>query len=252
MEYTVDQLSRLSGASARTLRYYDQVGLLKPARVRSSGYRIYGRAEVDRLQQILLYREMGMALSDIRQVLDAPDFDVKQALRTHLAMLESRRAAISQLISTVRNTLNSQEEGKTMDDHQKFEGFKRQLVEDNERQYGEEARERYGEAAVDESNRKLLNMTKAQYDAMQQAATELQARLERAVQDGLDPTGDEGAALCALHKAWLSYTWPQYTPEAHKGLAQMYVDDERFTAHYDQKLAGCAAFLRDAVNAHAR
>ncbi|MEA4896688.1 MerR family transcriptional regulator [Bacillota bacterium Meth-B3] len=251
MEYTVDQLSRLSGISARTLRYYDQIGLLKPARVRSSGYRIYGSDEVNRLQQILLYREMDMALSDIRQVLDAPDFDVAHALRAHLTALELRRARIERLISTVKNTLNSQEEGKAMDDHQKFEGFKRQLVEDNELRHGREARERYGEAAVDESNRKLMNMTKAQYDAMQQAATELQARLERAVQDGLDPTGDEGGALCALHKAWLSYTWPQYTAEAHKGLTQMYVCDERFTAHYDQKVAGCAAFLHDAVHAHA-
>ncbi|MEA5067391.1 MAG: MerR family transcriptional regulator, partial [Christensenellaceae bacterium] len=145
MEYTVDQLSRLSGISARTLRYYDQIGLLKPARVRSSGYRIYGSDEVNRLQQILLYREMDMALSDIRQVLDAPDFDVAHALRAHLTALELRRARIERLISTVKNTLNSQEEGKAMDDHQKFEGFKRQLVEDNELRHGREARERYGE-----------------------------------------------------------------------------------------------------------
>ena len=76
MEYTVQKLSRLAGVSSRTLRYYDEIGILKPARINSSGYRIYGQREVDRLQQILFYKELGVNLKDIKEIINLPTFDL--------------------------------------------------------------------------------------------------------------------------------------------------------------------------------
>ena len=139
-----------------------------------------------------------------------------------------------------------------MDDKEKFEGMKRELVEDNERTYGQEVRERWGDAAVDGANRKMLNLSKDQFARFQELGRRINEELEDAVRAGADPTGPAGARLCALHKEWLDYTWSFYSPEAHKGLAEMYVADERFTSYYDEVVKGCTAWLRDAVIAHAR
>lgn len=251
MEYTVDALAKLSGVSARTIRYYDQIGLLPPARVSSSGYRIYGLDQVDRLQQILLYREMGLELNAIGHVLADPGFDVATALREHLRGLKEKRGYIDRLIETVERTIESREEGKVMSDKEKFEGFKKSQIEENERKYGEEIRAKYGEKTVEESNRKYMNMSQAQYDQMNRESGELAARLKEAVEAGIDPASAAGREIFELHKAWLSHTWTSYSAEAHKGVAQMYIDDERFTAYYDKETPGCAKFLRDAVCAHA-
>ncbi len=251
MEYTVQKLARLAGVSARTLRFYDEIGLLKPARISASGYRVYGGREVDALQQILFYRELGLELSAIGEVLGSPAFDRIAALRAHLAALEEKRAQVDRLIDTVKKTIESQEGGNPMQDKEKFEGFKQELVAENERKYGKEVREKYGNDTVDRSNTKMMNMTKEQYDAMQALAADILAKLAKAVTGGAAPDGEAGREVALLHKGWLAHTWPEYNKDAHKGLAQMYVDDARFTAYYDTEVPGCAAFLRDAVCAWA-
>lgn len=251
MEYTVQGLAKLAGISARTIRHYDQIGLLRPQRISSSGYRIYGAAQVDRLQMILLYRELEMELGEIRRVLDDPRHDADRALEQHLRQMRERQARLGAIIDTIEQTIQSNKEGIPMSDAKKFEGFKKQLVDENEQKYGAEIREKYGEQTVDESNRKMMNLTQEQYAQMQQTSEQLQSLLEQAVKDGASPEGEIGGRLTQLHKQWLSYTWPHYSAEAHKGLTQMYIDDPRFTAYYDKTTSGCAAFLRDAVAHHA-
>ncbi|HWQ51289.1 MAG TPA: MerR family transcriptional regulator [Terriglobales bacterium] len=252
MEYTVTALARLSGVSTRTLRYYDTVGLLRPARVSKSGYRIYGKEQVDRLQQVLFYRELGMPLSDIAKLLDHPDFDKGAALHAHLAALTAERDRLAVLIDTLQTTITHREAGTTMDDGEKFEGFKRELLAKNEEKYGAEIRAKYGDETINASNAKLMGFTKAQYDLMQQEGEALAELLDRAVATGADPAGAEGKKACELHKKWLSNTWPTYSPEAHRGLAAMYTADERFTAYYDKDRPGCAAFLKAAIDAYAK
>lgn len=109
MEYTVQKLGRLAGVSTRTLRYYDEIGILKPARMSSSGYRIYGQEEVDRLQQILFYRELGVSLERIKQIMTSPSFDAAQALREHREQLLDKRKQLDTLISNVEKTIASHE-----------------------------------------------------------------------------------------------------------------------------------------------
>ncbi len=252
MEYTIQALARLAHVSTRTLRYYDQIGLLRPARMNSSGYRIYGRDQVDRLQQILLYRELDLELDAIKALLDKPGFDARRALTQHLRDLTARRARLDLLIDSVKQSITSIEEGTAMSDAMKFEGFKKQLIDDNEKQYGEEVRGKYGDDVVNESNRKMMNMTKEQYDQMMKTSADLQQMIEDAVRNGERPEGETGAKIARLHKDWLGYTWPHYSAEAHRGLTQMYIDDSRFTVHYDKSLPGCAQFLRDAVHCHVK
>lgn len=123
----------------------------------------------------------------------------------------------------------------------------RRLMEDNERAYGAEARTRWGDDAVDASNRLLLGLSESELERFQALGTQINTKLEAAVQRGLDPAGETGERICGLHREWLGYTWSFYTPEAHRGLAEMYVADERFTAYYDGTVAGCAAWLHDAI-----
>ena len=148
MEYTVKALADLAGVTPRTLRWYDRIGLLKPLRTTEAGYRLYGPAQLDRLQDILFYRELGLDLASIRTILDDPAFDRQAALQSHLAELEARRARLDDLILTVQRTINDIKGGTKMTDQEKFEAFKRRTVEANETAFGQEIREKYG----DESN----------------------------------------------------------------------------------------------------
>lgn len=249
MEYTVQKLGALAGISTRTLRYYDELGLLRPARINTSGYRIYGKAEVDRLQQILFYRELGFSLEMIKEIVTSPSFDPSEALREHRHKLLQRREQLDALIANVENTLAAAEGRSTMQDQDKFNGFKQKLIDDNEAKYGTEIREKYGEEAVEKSNRVLKNMTEEQYAAIQQIETEMFAALEQAMEEGA-PASELAQKAADLHRQWLSFYWDSYTKEAHAGVAQMYVDDERFTAYYDKRRPGLAEFLRDAVHVY--
>ena len=163
MEYSIQELSRLSGVTTRTLRWYDQIGLLKPSRVAESGYRYYGRAEVDRLQDILYYRALGVELARIKECLDDPSFDRLAALRNHLAALEAERERLEQLIRSVKDTIGAEERNEIMSDEQKFEAFKQRAVAHNEEVYGAEIRAKYGDQEVDEANAAVMNLTQEQY-----------------------------------------------------------------------------------------
>jgi len=154
MEYTVQQLAKTAGISSRTLRYYDEIGLLKPARLTSSGYRIYGPKEVDRLQQILFFRELGVGLEQIREIINDPSFDSLTALREHRVKLLEKKQQLELLINNVEKTIAQYEGRIIMTDQEKFEGFKQKLIDENEAKYGKEVREKYGDEAVDKSYRK--------------------------------------------------------------------------------------------------
>lgn len=249
MEYSGNKLTKMSGVSARALRYYDAIGLLKPKRVASSGYRIYGQDEVDALQQILFYRELGFPLEEIKNLLSAPSFNREGAYTRHLAELQNKRQRLDALIHNVTRSLAAMKGEVNMTDTEKFEGFKQSLVNENEQKYGAEIRERYGDAAVDESNAKLKGLTREQYDESERLRLAFEETLKAAF-DGGDPTGELAQKACDLHRQWLCVFTSNYSKEYHRGLGEMYVADERFRANYDKLAPGCTEFLRDAINVY--
>lgn len=251
MEYTIKKLPSLAGITTRTLRYWDSIGLLKPKRITSSGYRIYGKEEVDRLQQILFFRELAFSLDEIKELLANEDFDHLNALREHKVRLLEERNRLNTLIDTVEKTISEKEGRLTMTDKEKFAGFKREMIDENEKKYGKEARKLYGDEAVEKSNQKLLNMSEEQYKELTQLTEEILTKLVEAKHQG-DPSSPLAQEVAALHKKWLTFFWSSYSKEAHRGLAQTYVDDPRFTAYYDAKEPGCAEFLKDAIFIYTR
>ena len=247
MEYSIQQLSRLSGVTTRALRWYDRIGLLKPSRVAESGYRYYGPAEVDRLQDILYYRALGVGLVRIREYLDDPSFDRLAALRGHLAALEAERGRLERLIQSVQDTIGAEERKEIMSDEKKFEAFKRRAVEWNEAAYGREIREKYGDGEVDAAHDAVMGLTQERYQEWTELGQEIQGRLEAAIRAGISPEGEEGREITALHRRWLTISGSAYDPAKHRGLGELYVADGRFTAYYDRAVPGCARFLRDAI-----
>lgn len=247
MEYSIQALAKLSGVTTRTLRWYDQIGLLKPSRVAESGYRYYGPKEVDRLQHILFFRELGVDLSQVKACLEDPSLDRLALLRTHLVDLEREREKLDHLIKSVRTNIQAEERKEIMADEKKFEAFKAQMTEEHEQKYGKESREKYGDAAVDRSQKAFRDMSPEDYERWTHLDRAILEGLEEAVRAGLSPESPEGETIVSNHKQWLILSGLKYQPNVHKGLGQMYVMDERFTAYYDKNVPGCGAFLRDAI-----
>ena len=247
MEYTVNKLSKLSGVSARTLRYYDEIGLLKPAFVAASGYRSYGEKELALLQQILFYRELDFPLDEIKQILYAADFNIEHSFKTHLENLTKKRERLDLLISNVNKSISTLKGEIIMTDNERFEGFKESLISENEQKYGSEIRAKYGNAAVDSSNAKLKGLTEEQYNKSEHLRLAYEEKLCEAVKSG-NPSSTLAQEACNLHMQWLLIFYAGYNKEYHKGLGEMYVNDPRFKAYYEKIVPGCAEFFRDAIN----
>ncbi len=247
MRYGIRELSELAGVSARTLRYYDEIGLLKPLYVSEAGYRFYGEQEVERLQQILFYRERGFCLKQIREILEGENFNVEQALKEHLAELEARREHIDALIRTVRQTILSKKGEYEMSDKERFEALKEAAIKENETRYGAEIRAKYGESCVESSNQKLKNMSEEEWEQFKALEEQILEQLKSHVTSNISFKSEKAKELVLLHKKWLCMTWNRYSAEAHRGVASMYTADERFRQYYDSEVPGCAEFLKQAI-----
>lgn len=252
MEYTIKRLADIAGVSTRTLRYYDEIGLLKPCRINSSGYRIYGEKKVDLLQQILFYRSMDMKLEDIRSIISKPGFDLRKALIEHHQQLILKRNQLEQMIYTVEKTIAYNKGEIEISNEEKFEGFKKEKLIENERNFGKEIRKKYGEEKIETSNQKFMNMSEDNFKKMQDIEQELFKSLKE-VAKTKELESEAAKNVYETHKAWLKYTWPTYTSESHTGLAQMYVADERFAKYYNGR-AGVevVTILRDIIINYAK
>ncbi len=249
MEYSVNELAQISGVSTRTLRYYDNIGLLRAGRIEENGYRVYTSAEADKLAQILFYRELGFRLDEIGDIVNSPSFDRESAMVGHLNSLIQRRDRLDALIANVRKTISSMKGEIAMTDREKFEGFKKKAVRENEEKYGNEIRSRYGDEVVDKSNEKRLSMTEEQWDSAEALEAEIKVSLKNAAESG-NPAGPDAQRTCLLHKQWLTMCWPDgmYSKEMHRAIAESYVADERFKAYYDAVAPGAAEFLKQALD----
>ena len=185
MEYSIHDLAQLAGISSRTLRWYDEKDLLKPCRVGENGYRYYGAAEVDRLQDILLLRELGLSLAQIRSCVNNPVYDRAAMLERHCRALKEERERLTRLIAMVEDTMDTMKGEKIMSDREKFEALKKRAVEENEAKYGKELRAKYGDAEIDAGNAAVLNATPEQYAEWKALEEQILTGLAAAVMGGL-------------------------------------------------------------------
>ena len=240
MPYTVKALADLAGVSVRTLHYYDELGLLNPSYVGANGYRYYEQQALLRLQQILFYREMDLSLSEIREILDDPGFDLVGALEAHQVNLHSRIRRLERLVETVESTLAELIGEMEMEDKKLFAGFS----EKEEKSYAAQAREQYGAEEVDASYRLWKSYSpEKQVEIKAEGAAiygELAARVDR------DPGSDEIQALIAR---WHQHMRSFYEPstERLRGLGALYSEDPDFRRNFAELHPDLPELIRGAI-----
>lgn len=240
---TIQQLAKLAGITTRTLRHYHQIGLLTPARIGENGYRYYDDADAIRLQQILLYRELGIPLDEIRSVLAQPGFQVSQALEEHHDRLIRQIAHLERLVQTVEDTLVHIKGDKLMSTKQLFEPF----AEEQQAAYEKEAMQQYDPQVVKESNRKW----KSYSDAEKMRIGEEGNAAYQAIVDSIPfgPESLQAQAGVALWRKHMDYFWTP-APDQLLGLAHLYNDDPRFKANFDKIDPRLAEYMLLAVEVY--
>lgn len=243
--YTVKQLAKMAGVTARTLHHYDQIGLLKPSSRTPAGYRQYNKTDLLRLQQVLFFREFGLPLEQIRRMLDRPGFNALAALEQHYAKLMAEQARIAVMLRTIEKTiqnLKNEEKNMTLTDAELYEGLNPQTVE----RWNKEVNEKYDPALVAESNHRVRKMSKEQWNAVKAEGGQVTLRLAELYQSGATPESAEAQAAISLQRRWIEHF---YTPSAEvfRGLGELYASHPEFRANYDKYAPGLADFLRDAV-----
>ncbi len=244
MSWSINDLSRETGVTSRTLRHYDAVGLLEPAWRDPGGRRFYEQEQLLRLQRILLLRELGLGLDSIDEVLAGQDQDsAVEVLRRHRDWLLAELDRYQQLVTSVENTMSTLEEGGTMSAKVMFNGF-----ENNP--YEEEARARWGDKAVDDSAARMQNWTPDQAEQARTGFDEARDQLNRLKSDGVSVDEAQVQEVVHGHYQWICLFW---TPErdSYKGLADLYYDDERFRQNIGNGDDSLVAYLRDAMKVYA-
>ncbi|PBB06356.1 MerR family transcriptional regulator [Salimicrobium humidisoli] len=239
MTMKVKEIAELAGVSVRTLHHYDEIGLLVPDEVTEAGYRIYSDKNLDTLQQILFFKELGFPLEKIKEIMHNPSFDRQQALIRQRDMLYRKRSQLNEVIRTIEKTIQESKGERKMPNRDKFTGF-----DFSHNPYEEEARERWGDEAVDESEEKVKNMNGYDQEKFNEIFREL-ARIR-----GVSPESDTAQDKIGIWYHYLNEVG-NYSPQAFEGLGHMYVNDERFTENIDQFGEGLAAFMSQAMSIYA-
>ena len=255
--WKVSEVAELAHVTVRTLHHYDEIGLLVPSRRSDAGYRLYSGADLARLYQILLYRELGFALEAIARVLDAPASERRSALREQREALAEKRRRTDAVLAAVDRALESIERGREMSSDEILEGFDAfahapEEVRAHQRKHGDEARARWGDtAAYGESMRRARGFTGADWERIRAEAESTEARMVELMRAGADPAGEEAMAGAEAMREHIARWFYPCTYRNHAGLADMYEGDPRFTGHYDERADGLAAFVAAAIRANA-
>lgn len=244
MRLSVSEMAKLTGVSVRTLHYYDQIGLLCPETAADSGYRWYGEADVERMQQILFYRELDFPLKDIQMILADPRYDRQEALRHQRQLLQLKRERLDRLLELLEANLKGEQ---TME----FKGFDAAELENARRQYADEAKARWGDtAAWRESQRRTADGDITGFADQAEAMNDI-FRRAAALRDTA-PDSPEAQALVREWQDFISSHYYDCTREILAGLGQMYTADERLQKNIDRFGAGTAAFLSAAIAAYTK
>jgi DNA-binding transcriptional MerR regulator len=241
--YTVKQVSELAQVSVRTLHYYDEIGLLHPAKVGENGYRYYDDAALYRLQQILFYREIGLELMQIKEVLNSPGFDLLAALRSHRTVLEEKIKRLHELVGTVDTTIMHLIGEAEMSKDKLFTAFS----EEKQKYYERVARLQYGPDRVNESIKRWNGYSEAQRQVVQQEGGQIYLDLVAAIEAGRSPQGDE---VQAIIERWANHIRYFYEPDLDvlRGLGEGYRTHPDFVAFFQKLHPNLPDYLGAAVN----
>lgn len=240
--YTVKQIAELASVSVRTLHYYDEIDLLKPAKVGKNNYRYYDDDALLRLQQILFYREIGLELAQIKDILDSPDFDTLTTLRSHRRVLQEKIKRLQNLVGTVDSTMMHIVGEIKMSKKGMFEGFS----EEQEKEYEREARLQYDPNLVNESYRRWNSYSQAEKDAILAEGNLIYSSIAEAMETG-KAANDEGVQQWVERWHHHIRNWYEPTLDILRGLSELYTTDPRFMANFEKINANLPNYLKEAI-----
>ncbi|MFD9376295.1 MerR family transcriptional regulator [Streptomyces sp. NPDC059999] len=248
MGHSVGQVAGFAGVTVRTLHHYDEIGLLSPSGRNHAGHRRYDDADLDRLQRILFYRELGFPLDEVAVLLDDPESDPREHLRRQHALLTDRIARLQQMAKAVEHAMEAKKMGIDLTPEERFEVFG---DKDPER-YEQEARERWGDTETyAESQRRAATYTKDDWKLMQDQVADWGVRYSALLDAGEPADGESAMDMAEEHRQHIGTWFYDCGYELHTCLGDMYVADERFKEFYDSMRTGLAEHLRDAITANA-
>ncbi len=244
----VGEVAALAGVTVRTLHHYDRIGLLSPSGRTAAGYRQYAPADLDRLHSVLLYRALGFSLEEVATLLDDPSADPAEHLRRQHRLLLERLDRTSAMVAAVEKEMEARAMGISLTPEERFEVF----GEQDPAQYDAEVEERWGDTdAYAQSRRRTAAYTKEDWLRIKAEAEDLEARFAAALTGGVPADSEQAMDLAEEHRRQIEATYYDCAPGMHAALGRMYVEDERFAAHYDQRAPGLAQYVSTAVQANA-
>ncbi len=244
MAYTVKKVSDIAGISVRALHHYDAIGLLKPESLSPAGYRLYSDSDLEKLQQVLFFRELGFGLSEITKILGSDRYDREEALRQHRKLMIEKKKRLERIIASVEKTLENFKGGKSMKADEMFGAFDESTVE----RYKEEVRAKYPKKTVEESERRTSGYTKEDWKKIDGTMKEIFA--EVAALADREPSDPEVRKAVGDYHRMINERFYECTPEMYRGLGSLYVCDERFTAYFDRIKPGLAGYVKKAIDAY--
>ncbi|MEU6662629.1 MerR family transcriptional regulator [Streptomyces sp. NPDC046821] len=248
MGHFVGQVAGFAGVTVRTLHHYDEIGLLTPSGRSGAGHRRYSDADLDRLQRILFYRELGFPLDEVAALLDDPDADPQAQLRRQYELLSARIDRLQKMAAAVRNAMEARKMGIDLTPEEKFEVF----GDHDPEAYADEVQERWGGTdAYAESQRKAASYTKEDWLRIRQAYDDWMRRLVAVIEAGQEPESEAAMDLAEEHRQQICEFHYGCSYDMQTNLADMFVADERYRRNLDKDKEGLAAFLKEAIYANA-
>ncbi|MEU5863446.1 MerR family transcriptional regulator [Nonomuraea sp. NPDC047529] len=247
MTLSIGQVAKLAGITVRTLHHYDEIALLTPSQRTTAGYRRYTDHDLLRLQQILLYRELGFPLEEITDILDHPHTDELTHLHRQHELLTRKAQRLHHVITNVERAIHAHTQRITLTPQERFDIFGDFHPEDHQ----PEVQRRWGDTdTYAESRRRAATHTKTDWLHLTTQAAAIDDDLRAAHTRGHAPDSPHVMDIAERHRAHITRWFYDCTPEHHRRLGDLYATDPRFTAHYDRLARGLAAYYRQAIHAN--
>lgn len=248
MPYTIKKLATISGVSPRALRFYDEIGLLKPAYYGDNQYRYYEEEQLLLLQQILFFRELGFPLTEIQRIISSHDFDKIEALNTHKSILQSSLERTETLIKTVDKTISHLRGNLIMRDVEMYDGFDPNKQQEHEKYMLESGI--ITQREVDDSWKKVQHWKKDNWEQFKQEGEQINLALAKLMEKNMKPSDLDVQDLIGQHHAWVKHFWTP-TKDSYSGLAQMYLDHPDYRSFYNRYYPNLVEYVVEAMRVYA-